>query len=67
VRVSAGQNFDEFVQGTKMVEAFEAIQLRCGKSEIHLEGDGTIKIKGVKLFVAEDENIRMTSTKMELN
>ena len=50
-----------------MVEAFEAIQLRCGKSEIQMAGDGTIRVRGVKLFVAEDENIRMTSAKMELN
>lgn len=67
VRVSAGQNFDEIIQGTKMVEAFEAIHLRCGKSEIHMAGDGTIRIKGVRLFVEEDENIKMTSAKIELN
>ncbi|MVA72654.1 type VI secretion system tip protein VgrG [Agrobacterium vitis] len=67
VRLAAGQNSDEVIHGKKTVEAHEAIYFRSGKSELRLEADGTITVKGVKLIIEQEETMKATAAKIELN
>ncbi|MVA81289.1 type VI secretion system tip protein VgrG [Agrobacterium vitis] len=67
VRLAAGQDSDEVIHGKKTVEAHEAIYFRSGKSELRLESDGTITVKGVKLIIEQEETMKATAAKIELN
>jgi type VI secretion system secreted protein VgrG len=67
IRLAAGQNSEEVVHGKKTVEGHEAIYLRSGKSELRLDADGTITMKGVKLIIEQEETVKATAAKIELN
>jgi type VI secretion system secreted protein VgrG len=67
VRISSGADFDEIVNGKKMIDAHGEIHLRSGKSEIRMQPDGTILLKGTKFIVEEEEKFKVTAGKIELN
>ncbi|MGL5009091.1 MAG: type VI secretion system Vgr family protein [Paracoccaceae bacterium] len=63
---TTGSNTD--TTGTiKVIEAHEKIHLRCGASEIIMEPDGTITIKGLQLLVEEKSLMKVQAGKIELN
>jgi type VI secretion system secreted protein VgrG len=67
VRLASGQNSEEVIHGIKTVEAHEAIYFRSGKSELRLDADGTITVKGVRMIVEQEETLKATAAKIELN
>lgn len=67
IRTSAGSDSSEIVAQKKMIEAHGEIHLRCGKSEVIMKPDGTITIKGANLIVEEEEKVKITANRIELN
>jgi type VI secretion system secreted protein VgrG len=65
--ISTGQDSREVVAKKKMIDAHGEIHFRCGKSEILMQPDGTITMKGVKLIVQEEEHIDMKAARIDLN
>jgi type VI secretion system secreted protein VgrG len=57
----------EIVGGTKTIDAHEEILLRCGKSEIRMLPDGTIKLKGTNFIVDEESSVKITAGRIDLN
>ncbi len=64
---SAVSTSSEVVGSTKTIDAHEKILLRCGKSELHLLSNGTIKLIGVNLIVEKEENIKMNANRIDIN
>lgn len=67
VFTSSGLDSREVVGRKKMIDAHGEIHFRSGKSEILMQPDGTIKMKGVRLIVEEEEHIDMKSSRIDLN
>ncbi|AJD39838.1 type VI secretion system Rhs element Vgr family protein [Rhizobium gallicum bv. gallicum R602sp] len=65
--VSSGMDYREVVARKKMIDAHGEIHFRCGKSEIVMQPDGKITIKGVKLIVEEEEHIDLKASRIDLN
>jgi type VI secretion system secreted protein VgrG len=65
--ISSGLDYREVVARKKMIDAHGEIHFRCGKSEIVMQPDGTIRMKGVKLIVEEEEHIDMKAGRIDLN
>ncbi|WP_308206254.1 bacteriophage T4 gp5 trimerisation domain-containing protein [Aliihoeflea aestuarii] len=67
IRIAAGGGFSEVVKGKKMIEAHGEIHFRCGQSELRMQPDGTVLIKGTNLIIEESEKAKITAGKIELN
>lgn len=67
VRVSTEGSSTDTTGKIKMIEAHDKLHLRCGTSEITMEADGTISIKGTKLLIDEDSLMKVKAAKIELN
>lgn len=50
---SSGANSSETIGGTKTIDAHEGLLIRCGKSELSMQPDGTISLKGVSLVIEQ--------------
>ncbi|WP_103585858.1 hypothetical protein [Agrobacterium rosae] len=57
----------EVVGGVKTIDAHDEIVFRCGKSELRMLSDGTVRIKGKNLIIEKEENINMTASRIDLN
>ncbi|MDD7973798.1 type VI secretion system tip protein TssI/VgrG, partial [Roseinatronobacter alkalisoli] len=66
-RVSSGGSSTDTTAKVKMIEAHEKLHLRCGASEIVMDPDGTISIKGLKLLVEEEALVKVQAGRIELN
>ncbi|WP_349039812.1 type VI secretion system tip protein TssI/VgrG [Agrobacterium sp. SORGH_AS 787] len=64
---SAVATSSEVVGGKKIIDAHEEILLRCGKSEMRMLPDGTVKLKGVNFIVEEESSVKMTANRIDLN
>ncbi|WP_225770310.1 type VI secretion system Vgr family protein [Inquilinus sp. Marseille-Q2685] len=67
VRVSAGEDSHEIASKRKVLEAHQEVLIRCGKSELRMTPDGTIVLKGTNLIVEEEQKMKVTAPRIELN
>ncbi|MVA23710.1 type VI secretion system tip protein TssI/VgrG [Agrobacterium vitis] len=64
---SAAGASSEVVGSTKIIDAHEEILFRCGKSEVRLQPDGTITLKGTNLIIEKEDKIKMTASRIDIN
>lgn len=62
-----GSDHSHVVGGKLRIDAHAELHLRCGASEIVMLPDGVITIKGVKLNIEEDEAVKITAARIDLN
>jgi type VI secretion system secreted protein VgrG len=55
------------VSKRKVLEAHQEVLIRCGKSELRMTPDGTIVLKGTNLIVEEEQKMKVTAPRIELN
>lgn len=65
--VSAAQNSTEIVGRTKTIDCHDTIHLRCGKSEIIMKANGEVTMRGTKLLIEEEDQMKVTAGRIELN
>ncbi|MUO80116.1 type VI secretion system tip protein VgrG [Agrobacterium vitis] len=64
---SAAGASSEVVGSAKIIDAHEEILFRCGKSEVRLQPDGTITLKGTNLIIEKEDKIKMTASRIDIN
>ncbi|NSZ17463.1 type VI secretion system tip protein TssI/VgrG [Agrobacterium vitis] len=64
---SAAGASSEVVGAAKIIDAHEEILFRCGKSEVRLQPDGTITLKGTNLIIEKEDKIKMTASRIDIN